>query len=1277
MFIIRFFYIFPNEYKFIFLLFFTLFIKQLSQEILEIENSQFPMTLTLSNGNILFVSNVSITFYNSYFNSSIKSYNLKEEEIFQNKEESSKIIIRQYPNNYIIIWIKGKFKIFSQEGELQLEKNLSNLYNSLSQFDLIPIKIVDTDLYYIIAYTNRNNFTINIRYYSININSQNLIEINNKVFNLKDFIKNDDYVSQITNIECELMSNETYNNQLICFYGSQYPSKIHSTSFDIDNDLSPINNFYYYSSSNLNYIKSICQENKLQTLICFFQLSAQVYCSIYDLEKNNITEPKKYISFIGSDYIDLGLYYFKIVEQYIVFSRGNDSRFHLFFFNKNFEEIFTEELEIEFGGNYYLSNRGSIIYLQQNEKYFVLSDSQSNDYKSCIRLFPTNITSDILNSYSNNNNINDAESSIIVSDSIKENLSYNNNINDVESSIIVSDSIKENLSYNKTLKCNKSEGYYPVNYNLKNKIKDYYYVECFNNETKPINFYFNKEKEEYDLCYETCRTCNYKGNATINNCTTCDFDSVFRPEENSTNCVKECRYRYYITPYGQYKCTKDKECTSVASLYIKYKDKCISDCSLDDTYIYQYNGECFDECPENTIAENNICVYINKETCSIDLNEYDIENNLTTDNLDLIAKTYAKEYYYTNNHISIFQHELYLITMYKNKDCITNLGLSAPKIDFGNCINIVKQNYHIKKDLIVLIIEKYFNGNSEILYSLYNPEGEKLDTTKLCSKENVTIEQNIISALNSTNINIDNLLKLTKQNINIFDELSDFYNDICFHFESPNGKDITLQDRILDYYPNITLCNEECFCEGVNLTSMMALCQCKFTDILSGNIFKENAFISKISEDIIEIISMSNLEILKCYKDAFSYKYFIKNIGGFIIIGIIFFQTIFVIIFICRSMNGIRKYSFGLIEIYLRYINPKYSIKYKEYISDVIKQNPPIKHRGTKKYSDKIKNPKRLSSSKKIIKFENENDDNESKYFSLFSHLSMKTNKKKHKTLQQLQQYSRSNLDINNKRKNANSLTIRSKNKYKNLDLDNKINEYMKEYLSTDEDDMDYDDAIKKDKRKFFNFFWSRVKVNTWIINIIFSNEKLKPRSIKLLLFILNVDLYFVVNGFFFNEKYISEVYHSNKEEKFFDFVTRTNYNFFYASMVGALIEYMIKCFFVEERKFQNLFRREKDNEIKLRAEFGLILNLIKSRYIAFFVTSYVITLLSWYYVTCFNNVYPNMKIEWIKSSITIIIIMILVYVGLALLETILRFLSFRCKSEKLFKFSKIFADCC
>ena len=80
----------------------------------------------------------------------------------------------------------------------------------------------------------------------------------------------------------------------------------------------------------------------------------------------------------------------------------------------------------------------------------------------------------------------------------------------------------------------------------------------------------------------------------------------------------------------------------------------------------------------------------------------------------------------------------------------------------------------------------------------------------------------------------------------------------------------------------------------------------------------------------------------------------------------------------------------------------------------------------------------------------------------------------------------------------------------------------------------------------------------------------------------------------------------------------------------------------------------------------------IKTRYNIFIILCFFISLLSWYYVSCFNNVYKGEKIEWIKSSITIIIIMQILSMLVVLLEAILRELSFECKSEKIYKFKKL-----
>ena len=73
----------------------------------------------------------------------------------------------------------------------------------------------------------------------------------------------------------------------------------------------------------------------------------------------------------------------------------------------------------------------------------------------------------------------------------------------------------------------------------------------------------------------------------------------------------------------------------------------------------------------------------------------------------------------------------------------------------------------------------------------------------------------------------------------------------------------------------------------------------------------------------------------------------------------------------------------------------------------------------------------------------------------------------------------------------------------------------MDEYLKTDLDDMDYDDAIKLDKRTFCEFFNEKLKGKLTIINAFCNKENLRPMSIKIILLFLNLDLYFVINGLF------------------------------------------------------------------------------------------------------------------------------------------------------------------
>ena len=179
--------------------------------------------------------------------------------------------------------------------------------------------------------------------------------------------------------------------------------------------------------------------------------------------------------------------------------------------------------------------------------------------------------------------------------------------------------------------------------------------------------------------------------------------------------------------------------------------------------------------------------------------------------------------------------------------------------------------------------------------------------------------------------------------------------------------------------------------------------------------------------------------------------------------------------------------------------------------------------------------------------------------------------------------------------------------------------------------------------------------------------------TIKVILLLLNIDLYFVINGLFYSESYISELFHSTEEEKFFSFFPRSISRFFYTSVVGVIVSTIMGCIFIEEKKIKRIFMREKENYEEIKYQVSLIIKSMKKNFIIFVIICGVISLFSWYYVSCFNNVYPGVKVEWIKSSITIMLIMQILSFLAGLLVAIIRLISFKCKSEKLYKLKDFF----
>ena len=807
------------------------------------------------------------------------------------------------------------------------------------------------------------------------------------------------------------------------------------------------------------------------------------------------------------------------------------------------------------------------------------------------------------------------------------------------------------------ISCDETK-YKKVNYTLNQFSK---YFDCKSPEQLQTKFYYDEVKMQFKPCFKHCKTCTGPGNETNQYCLQCEKNYMFRPGSNPyNNCVVYSEY-YYLSPYNEYKPLNNPQCPEEAKYTIKNelnKTSCIYDCKADKEYKYLYNGNCYKSCNEidGTSNENYICkekdlnkIYISEKEIFLDINDND---TITT--IETLAKSYAHEFNYTVNHISLFSSDKITVALYKNKSIISDTNLKLPNIDFGESYDKIKSAFNITDDIIIAIIQKNVKNNLGdnpfSSYLFFHPKtGLKLEIGDLCKNDTIEIKENLLSMLDEKSENYELQTALTKQGINIFDINDPYYKDICYDFENPKNRDMALKDRIKETYVNVTLCDDGCINTGIDVKNNVATCNCKFNDVTNSELIHENAALEYLVGEFFDLINSSNILVLKCYKNLI--KYFTRSIGGIMVLIIIILNIFFSLIFFCYELTKMKRYIFTLTEkfTYFLYNYPT-----------LVKFFPPKK---------KDKNNKKETKNKKHENKENENNQN--------------GQNKKRPTINFIANYkpqiNSKDLIMFNDQINLNEKVKKKEKKEvptEDLDEGKKLKRYFKEYLSTSPDEMEYDEAIKLDKRSFCNFLLDSLEEKQSFAYTFISSDPINTRMIKFILFSLNIVLYFVVNGLFFSETFISELYHTDeKNETFFSFIPRTIDKIIYTTIVAIFIGYMTDFFFLDENKVKGIFKREKENKLILKRSITMLIREIQKRYVSFIIMTFFILVISLYYVLCFNYVYPKTQIEWVKSSILIIIVMQIMSVLKCLFETIFRFLSFKCESEKLFKFSKIFEN--
>ena len=329
-------------------------------------------------------------------------------------------------------------------------------------------------------------------------------------------------------------------------------------------------------------------------------------------------------------------------------------------------------------------------------------------------------------------------------------------------------------------------------------------------------------------------------------------------------CPKNC---------GQ--CGEGKKCLKCLDGYTFAKDskydlsiKCIKSDEIDEEkYCYKDNG-----------------IYYN---CEWKIENLKIKEEISKENIDNIIEDYIEDKNYTEKKILFYKSDNQSIIIYKgegNKELLDSISSDNEK----EIIKLLNENEKNKNEIKVII-----KSDDEYYISLYDENGNELNVKEECpdcSNIIITIKNNYENALNNKfgkaikSVIVDN-------KINIFDDESPIFNDICSNF-TVSGIDIPVNSRKDIFYlgenKNEIICgNANCqiIKEGTNKKNELeGECKCDINLNLDNINTNDETKDTKKEKSYKTTMSGSekfknSFSIFKCFKNG----KFIKANEGFYI----------------------------------------------------------------------------------------------------------------------------------------------------------------------------------------------------------------------------------------------------------------------------------------------------------------------------------------------------------------------------------------------------------
>ena len=345
-------------------------------------------------------------------------------------------------------------------------------------------------------------------------------------------------------------------------------------------------------------------------------------------------------------------------------------------------------------------------------------------------------------------------------------------------------------------------------------------------------------------------------------------------------------------------------------LEIIYPEKYYQD---PDNCLAVYENECYLKCPENTCLtlddENLIyCIQIQPD--------YYVFNDICFTNFDDIINN-LKNISDSDQTISFSQG--IFISVYTsqttNKFLAMNSNLSA--IFLNECEKLLIDYYNLTNDttLYIVGIDSPNKDKKYVIYTynfaVFLENGYQLDHLNVCKDTEITISSPI---KDTDSIKLIEAIYFSDMGYDIYNLSDKFYTDHCSS-ASINSNDITLDDRLNDFYPsNLSLCNDSCIYSSINFTEERFVCKCNLSYNFSedydrgNNPNKDNNINNDKNISYLDyFLSQFNYQIFPCYKLLIQLSSYNNNFGFYISVGTIVIYFIQIIVYITLGVRDLKK----------------------------------------------------------------------------------------------------------------------------------------------------------------------------------------------------------------------------------------------------------------------------------------------------------------------------------------------------------------------------------